>query len=301
MAHQATIPPCNLPPFAPLLSVRSTHQIPQVKCFEPDPADSSGGNGSRRLPERSKVQISRPAEPSNLHPVRNHRRHITHACDPCRHKKTKCTGESTGCRNCAGNTSKCHYTDGKREQSKKQLIDIKRKFQVKEQLVELMVEQYNINSKEIPRLEKQAASMVKARGRDDEMAKEEEAGDDNEAAQAPVHGSGNIDGGSSMQPTYISGSLPPVNLGYKREEEDSKFLETLANGAHSTNSQSNPQFELSSTLSTVKFESTLPTALNVESGINFDPSEHAFDVYDSNGTQFGDSLFQPEDFEFDAY
>lgn len=52
-------------------------------------------------------------------PKRSHRQHVSRACEACRQKKTKCTGEKAGCRNCIGTSVPCNYTDGKREKTKK--------------------------------------------------------------------------------------------------------------------------------------------------------------------------------------
>lgn len=52
-------------------------------------------------------------------PGRFHRRHVSRACESCRQRKTKCTGDKSGCRNCREAGIICCYTDGKREKSKR--------------------------------------------------------------------------------------------------------------------------------------------------------------------------------------
>lgn len=52
-------------------------------------------------------------------PGRFHRRHVSRACESCRQRKTKCTGDKSGCRNCKETGIICCYTDGKREKSKR--------------------------------------------------------------------------------------------------------------------------------------------------------------------------------------
>ena len=48
------------------------------------------------------------------------RHRVNHACEPCRHRKTKCSGERPVCRHCQDFKIQCHYADGKRDRVKKQ-------------------------------------------------------------------------------------------------------------------------------------------------------------------------------------
>ena len=47
------------------------------------------------------------------------RHRVTHACEPCRHRKTKCSGERPVCRHCQDFKITCYYADGKRDRAKK--------------------------------------------------------------------------------------------------------------------------------------------------------------------------------------
>lgn len=47
------------------------------------------------------------------------RHRVTHACEPCRHRKTKCSGERPVCRHCQDFKIQCYYADGKRDRVKK--------------------------------------------------------------------------------------------------------------------------------------------------------------------------------------
>lgn len=64
-----------------------------------------------RLPEGAEASLSSLG--------RFHRRHVRRACESCRQRKTKCTGDKSGCRNCREAGIICCYTDGKREKSKR--------------------------------------------------------------------------------------------------------------------------------------------------------------------------------------
>ena len=44
---------------------------------------------------------------------------VSHACEPCRHRKTKCSGERPVCQHCQDFDLDCCYADGKRDKTKK--------------------------------------------------------------------------------------------------------------------------------------------------------------------------------------
>lgn len=52
-------------------------------------------------------------------PARPQRRHVSRACEFCRQRKTKCSGEPSGCINCQEGGIICCYTDSKKEKSKR--------------------------------------------------------------------------------------------------------------------------------------------------------------------------------------
>jgi Fungal Zn(2)-Cys(6) binuclear cluster domain len=47
------------------------------------------------------------------------RHRVMHACEPCRTRKTKCSGEKPACRHCQDFRVSCIYADGKRDRAKK--------------------------------------------------------------------------------------------------------------------------------------------------------------------------------------
>ncbi|KAL4934488.1 Zn(II)2Cys6 transcription factor domain-containing protein [Aspergillus undulatus] len=74
------------------------------------------------------AKLGTNGNPNISQPPRKHRRHVSRACEPCRTKKTKCTGErDSKCQNCKLYKINCFFTDGKRERSKKQLEDLKQR------------------------------------------------------------------------------------------------------------------------------------------------------------------------------
>ncbi|PYH88298.1 hypothetical protein BO71DRAFT_468670 [Aspergillus ellipticus CBS 707.79] len=90
-----------------------------------------------RLPQ-GKIPLPRLAEgmkSSLASQTRAHRRHVARACESCRQRKTKCTGDSSGCRNCREGGIICCYTDGKREKSKRQLASLVAKLRTYEYIM----------------------------------------------------------------------------------------------------------------------------------------------------------------------
>ena len=47
------------------------------------------------------------------------RHRVMHACEPCRSRKTKCSGEKPACKHCQDFKVSCIYADGKRDRAKK--------------------------------------------------------------------------------------------------------------------------------------------------------------------------------------
>lgn len=44
---------------------------------------------------------------------------VSHACEPCRQRKTKCSGERPVCKHCEDFNITCGYADGKRDRTRK--------------------------------------------------------------------------------------------------------------------------------------------------------------------------------------
>ena len=85
-------------PSLPVLSMSGTHApkvaIPRLRR-ESDAASATG-----------------PSRSGDKH-------RISHACEPCRSRKTKCSGEKPKCRHCQECQIECIYGDGKRDKAKK--------------------------------------------------------------------------------------------------------------------------------------------------------------------------------------
>lgn len=110
-ASDRSVPPLQRPlPYdhspehrkqSPLLSSHCSPQraakmpIPRLKRSIDDPSAAGSTNGE------------------------NNKHRVTHACEPCRQRKTKCSGERPGCKHCEDFGISCIYEDGKRDRTRK--------------------------------------------------------------------------------------------------------------------------------------------------------------------------------------
>ncbi|KAJ9223174.1 transcriptional regulator family: Fungal Specific TF [Paecilomyces variotii] len=62
-------------------------------------------------------------------------RRVAKACESCRQRKTKCSGDTPVCRQCRELRVSCHYPDGMREKTKRHLEELSSKTQDFEQLL----------------------------------------------------------------------------------------------------------------------------------------------------------------------
>ncbi|PLB48868.1 hypothetical protein P170DRAFT_475199 [Aspergillus steynii IBT 23096] len=71
-------------------------------------------------------------------PARPQRRHVSRACEFCRQRKTKCSGEPSGCINCQEAGIICCYTDSKKEKSKRQMNTLEAKIRAYEKALKVV-------------------------------------------------------------------------------------------------------------------------------------------------------------------
>ncbi len=96
-----------------------THDYNLSPSVPPTPQLSNAG-----VPSAPKVAIPRLRRPSEGQsssksiPAGDKNR-VAHACEPCRHRKTKCSGERPVCQHCQDFKLTCVYMDGKRDRTKK--------------------------------------------------------------------------------------------------------------------------------------------------------------------------------------
>ncbi|EXJ64334.1 hypothetical protein A1O7_00670 [Cladophialophora yegresii CBS 114405] len=104
----------------------------------------NGGNGGgESLQKPAKVAIprlKRSIDASGEDAARSGGRHrVNHACEPCRHRKTKCSGERPVCRHCQDFKITCFYADGKRDRVKKQFGTLTEKVADYEKLLKELI------------------------------------------------------------------------------------------------------------------------------------------------------------------
>ncbi|KIW73231.1 hypothetical protein PV04_01365 [Phialophora macrospora] len=85
------------------------------------PRSGGGGETSQKPAKVAIPRLKRSIDASSEDAARSGGRHrVNHACEPCRHRKTKCSGERPVCRHCQDFKITCFYADGKRDRVKKQ-------------------------------------------------------------------------------------------------------------------------------------------------------------------------------------
>jgi len=83
------------------------------------PGPMSGGAPSSKAAKVAIPRLKRSLESGEGSAKSGGRHRVTHACEPCRHRKTKCSGERPACRHCQDFKIQCYYADGKRDRVKK--------------------------------------------------------------------------------------------------------------------------------------------------------------------------------------
>ncbi|KAJ5211038.1 Transcription factor [Penicillium cf. griseofulvum] len=108
------------------------------------PGESEVGTKKMAIP-----RLADGAESAFTSPGRFHRRHVRRACESCRQRKTKCTGDKSGCRNCREAGIICCYTDGKREKSKRQLASLSAKVQAYEDVISKLSNRLGVSDEQL--------------------------------------------------------------------------------------------------------------------------------------------------------
>lgn len=95
-----------------------THSNQPGKFRIPESPRSAAGE---HAPKSAKVAIPRLRRDSEgYNSTKSGGRHrVTHACEPCRQRKTKCSGDRPVCKHCTDFRIQCYYADGKRDRAKR--------------------------------------------------------------------------------------------------------------------------------------------------------------------------------------
>lgn len=108
------------PPLLQPLRVQSPSQVYASHAFTPPaPMRSPSTSTAGKVPiprMRSEAEAGSVAAGSR---EGGDKHRISHACEPCRSRKTKCSGERPACGHCREHGLVCAYGDGKRDRAKK--------------------------------------------------------------------------------------------------------------------------------------------------------------------------------------
>ena len=106
-------------------SASATQSPAQANVFRvPQSPRSHRGEPDSKAAKIAIPRLKRNIDAANEGSTRTGGRHrVNHACEPCRHRKTKCSGERLTCRHCQDFKISCYYADGKRDRVKKYARD----------------------------------------------------------------------------------------------------------------------------------------------------------------------------------
>ncbi|RMZ82279.1 hypothetical protein DV738_g1858, partial [Chaetothyriales sp. CBS 135597] len=109
----------NAPSASPALNAATPDRAFRVPAAVRPSGDEAPKAAKVAIP-RLKRSAGSATEVGGVRTSTGGRHRVNHACEPCRHRKTKCSGERPECRHCQDFKISCYYADGKRDRVKKQ-------------------------------------------------------------------------------------------------------------------------------------------------------------------------------------
>ena len=108
--------------LSPSQSKTSPYALPT-----PSPMATTSHQGSKQSQNPMKVAIPRLRRNSEDQSLSKgsaamDKNRVAHACEPCRQRKTKCSGERPACQHCEDFKLRCVYADGKRDRTIKRVL-----------------------------------------------------------------------------------------------------------------------------------------------------------------------------------
>ncbi|KIX06226.1 uncharacterized protein Z518_04201 [Rhinocladiella mackenziei CBS 650.93] len=98
----------------------SSAQTPLFRVPQ-SPRSPAAGESSSKVAKIAIPRLERSIDAAGEDATKPGGRHrVSHACEPCRQRKTKCSGERPVCRHCQDFKITCFYAGGKRDRVKKQ-------------------------------------------------------------------------------------------------------------------------------------------------------------------------------------
>jgi len=83
------------------------------------PPSALNSQDSHTTPKVPIPRLRRESDANSANASGGDKNRVPHACEPCRHKKTKCSGDRPSCKHCEDFGLECTYGDGKRDKTKK--------------------------------------------------------------------------------------------------------------------------------------------------------------------------------------
>ena len=104
------------------LNVGNAFNHPNAVAAPPFSAEMANATVSTPTQTEPKVAIPRLQRSGQKQcSAANERQRVSHACEPCRRRKSKCDGFQPVCSRCKDQELPCFYADGKREKLKRQV------------------------------------------------------------------------------------------------------------------------------------------------------------------------------------
>lgn len=192
----------------------------------PEQLKSTSTGGEAHPSKAAKVAIPRlrkDAESSPADHAKSAGRHrVTHACEPCRQRKTKCSGEVPICKHCQDFKISCYYADGKRDRVKKQFGTMAEKLVDYETL--LLELSAKVNEKDADRIRKA-------------LEKETSKDMDDIKSDAPTATGTELESEFSGGESEVSGGVGSTGAVDRVEEDFNRNEESRATGFMGKNSE----------------------------------------------------------------
>lgn len=123
-SSQPAAPPNSQPFLQPTTQLATPLLLAHPPIFQIPPLPGAAGPHAQhaRTPN-AKIAIPRLRRDSDVTSAVSSKggdkHRVSHACEPCRHRKTKCSGERPVCKHCEDFKINCVYADGKRDRVRK--------------------------------------------------------------------------------------------------------------------------------------------------------------------------------------
>ncbi|RMD41544.1 hypothetical protein DV735_g3577, partial [Chaetothyriales sp. CBS 134920] len=108
------------PSVSPAQNAASPDRAFRIPAAVRPPGDEAARSAKVAIPRLKRSAESATEVGGVVRTAAGGRHRVNHACEPCRHRKTKCSGERPECRHCQDFKIPCYYADGKRDRVKKQ-------------------------------------------------------------------------------------------------------------------------------------------------------------------------------------